>query len=289
MTLHLVRMVLITGLLVLCMVYPYLPGKYDVVALPLSSAVQLLAAVGLLFLPIGIPWLVYELRKRARGDRHPSARPKGFYFAAIALITASLLAILISLGLFLGFGVSFGVLTLAVSMYALVQCIPRVREMRKAESAAIDPTPIYLVLLPPALLLFQGMLAGPLTDFSRGRAIARSAEIVDALEKHRAAHGRYPTSLLAVHDDYSPAVSGIEKFHYAASGDAYHLVFEQPRFLWDDLGVREFVVYNPLDEHAMAGHAAWILKWSPDAWPARHGWFAAHDAEVPHWKRFLFD
>jgi hypothetical protein len=41
---------------------------------------------------------------------------------------------------------------------------------------------------------------------------------------------------------YSPSVVGIDKFHYASNDDAYNLFSEQPRFLLDNLGTREFVV-----------------------------------------------
>lgn len=89
--------------------------------------------------------------------------------------------------------------------------------------------------------------------------------------------------------DYSPSVVGIERYHYAPRGEAYNLAFEQPRFLFDDFGVREFVMYNPRDEQIMPSHASWILIWSPEDLARQQGWFAVHDAAQPHWKQFWFD
>ena len=66
MILHLLRIIGITTLVTLCVVYPFLPGQYDSLAMPLSIMAQFSAVVGLLFVPIGILWLVYELHQQIR-------------------------------------------------------------------------------------------------------------------------------------------------------------------------------------------------------------------------------
>jgi hypothetical protein len=250
---------------------------------------QLFGAAGLLLLPIEVPWLVYEVRKRAQRNRNLPNTGKGYYFAMASLIAASLVALVVSLVIFLGSGISFGVVTLALWFYALSRLIPRLKLLKKAEAENINPAPLYLIFIPIALLLFQVLLAGPVTEFSRNYAITKSAELINEIERHHAVHGRYPSSLLAVNKDYSPSVVGIEKFHYAPNGEAYNLFFEQPTFLFDNLGTREFVMYNKLDEHIMPSHAAWLLEWSLEELAARQGWYAVHDASSPHWKYFWFD
>ena len=289
MTLHLLRIVGITMLIVLCMLYPFLPGKYDGLAMPLSTIVQLFGTTGLLLVPIGLLWLVYEIKKRAQSNRDLQRPIRGYYFGMASLIAASIIAILVSLGVLIGFGISFGVITLALWLYVVARLVPRLKLLKKAEGENIDPTPFYLILIPLAALLFQVMLAAPVTKFSRNYAITQSVELINEIENHRAVHGRYPSSLLAVWKDYYPGVVGTEGFHYAPRGDAYNLMFEQPRFLLDNLGTREFVVYNKLDEHVMPSHAAWLLRWTPEQLERRQGWFAVHDASSPHWKYFWFD
>jgi len=135
-----------------------------------------------------------------------------------------------------------------------------------------------------SILLVVGII-----QLCRNYAIANSAEIINDIEEYHAMHGRYPNSLQAVWKDYYPSVVGIEKFHYAPDGDAYNLFFEQPRFLFDNVGTREFVVYNKLDEHAMISHTAWILILTPEELETAQGWYAVHDAPSPHWKYFWFD
>lgn len=281
MTIHLVRMGGITMLLVVCMLYPFLPGDYDPLATALSTMAQLFGTVGLLLVPVGVAWLLYEARKRNTGRR--------YYFAMTSLIAASIVAIAVSVVMFFVVGISFGVLTLALGFYTVFRVIPKLKQMKEAETAFLNPTPFYLVFIPIASLLLQLTLAASATEFSRNRAMMMSGELINEIEKHHAAYGRYPSSLLAVWKDYEPCVVGIEKFHYVPNGNAYSLFFEQPRFMLDTIGTREFVMYNKLGEHVMPSHAAWILRWTPEELKSRQGWYAVHDASSAHWKSFWFD
>lgn len=285
---HLARIAGITMLGVLCMVYPFLPGKYDALALPLSTIAQVFGAAGLLLVPIGALWLGYEARTRGR-NRVIATTGRGYHFALASVITASIAVLAATLVVSLGIGISLGVLVLTLWVYAVYRSIPRLRLLKRAEDTGINPTPFYLLFIPVALLLFQMTLAAPVTELSRNHAIMKSAELINAIEKHYAVHGRYPSSLRAVWPDYYPSVVGIEQFHYAPNGKAYNLFFEQPTFLFDNLGTREFVMYNKLNEHVMFSHAAWILTSTPEDLAARQGWYAVHDAPHRHWKYFWFD
>jgi hypothetical protein len=161
--------------------------------------------------------------------------------------------------------------------------------MKKAEIESINPTPFYLIFLPVILLLFQLVLAVPITELSRNYAIAQSAEFIDDIEAYHNEYGHYPVSLQAMWKDYYPDVVGVEKYHYSSYGESYNLYFEQPRFLLDNLGTREWVVYNPDDDQRMYSHTAWFLLLSPEELERSQGWYAVHDAATPHWKYFWFD
>jgi hypothetical protein len=278
---HAILIGLLVALLALCTVQPFLPGRHDPVAVPLSVAAQLLGAAGLLLVPIGLPWLIVELRGRAGATTR-------YRFALAALGAASILATVASLILGL-VGLSVGAGLLAASVYAVVRLLPRARRLRAPPAASFHPAPLYLVLVPVAAVLAQVLLAAPAAEFSRNTAITASAELIDEIERHRATFGAYPSSLAAVWPDYHPAVVGIERFHYVPNGEAYNLFFEQPRFLFDNLGTREFVMYNRLGEHVMPSHASWILLWSPEELRATQGWYSVHDAGQAHWKYFWFD
>ncbi|MDZ7267575.1 MAG: hypothetical protein ONB48_19340 [candidate division KSB1 bacterium] len=288
MTLHLARVGGITLLMGLCMIYPFLPGEYDVLAVPLSTMVQLLGAAGLLLVPIGALWLVYEVRARAQKKRNLHNPERGYYFAIASVITASILATAVSFGV-CSISIALGVLLLALWFYNMYRLLPRLRLLKKAEAENINPAPLYLLVVPFAALLFQVVLAAPLTEFSRKRAIANSNEFVRDIEAYHDRYGHYPVSLAAMWKDYYPDVVGIEKFHYSQFGESYNLFFEQPRFLFDNIGTREWVVYNPNDEHRMFSHTAWLLLLTPEELERSQGWYAVHDAKVPHWKYFWFD
>src|SRR6202008_2386911 len=124
--------------------------------------------------------------------------------------------------------------------------------------------------------LLQLLLAAPATEFSRQHAIAASAEMIADIEEYRAEHGTYPETMVGMHLDYHPSVIGIERFEYARRGDGYDLCFKQPRFLLDDLGAQEVLVYNPRDEHMIMSHAAWNLVWAPGEEDVQQGWFSVH-------------
>jgi len=286
---HAVRIAAIVFLTALIMVYPFLPGQYDVLAFPLSTIVQLLGTVGLLLVPLGALWLVYELRKRVRRNRNLPITNREYYFAVISLIAAALLFILISLFASFGIGISFGVLTFILWLYAISRLIPVLKLMKKGETENINPTPFYLIFVPLIILLFQLTLAAPLTEFSRNRAIANSNEFISDIEAYHDEYGHYPVSLVAMWKDYYPDVVGVEKYHYLPYGQSYNLFFEQPRFLLDNIGTREWVVYNPDDEQRMYSHTAWFLLLTPEELDRSQGWYDVHDAGSPHWKHFWFD
>jgi hypothetical protein len=286
---HSVRIAAIIIVTVLIMVYPFLPGQYDVLALPLSMIGQLLGTVGLLLVPIGGLWLVYELRKRVRRNRNLPAPNREFSFALISLTVASILVILISLFATFGIGISFGVLTFVVYLFAVSRLISGLKLMKKGETENINPTPFYLILIPSVILLFQLTLAAPLTEFSRNRAIAKSNEFIGDIEAYHDEYGHYPVSLVAMWKDYYPDVVGVEKYHYLPYGQSYNLFFEQPRFLLDNFGTREWVVYNPDDEQRMYSHTAWFLLLTPEELERSQGWYAVHETSSLHWKYFWFD
>jgi hypothetical protein len=249
----------------------------------------LLGAAGLLLVPVGVLWLIAEMARRAQRNRTPPNPLRGYYFALASLTAASVLVIVISLLVLFGSSTSLGILTLVLWFYGVSRWMPKLRRLKMAETETINATPLYLTVIPLAVLLFEVVLAAPLTEFSRNHAIANSNELVSHIARYHAEYGRYPVSLAAMWKDYDPDVVGIEKFHYAPYGASYNLFFEQPRLLFDNIGTREWVVYNPNENHRMFSHTAWFLLLRPEELERSQGWYAVHDAKVPRWKYFWFD
>ncbi|GIH28373.1 hypothetical protein Aph01nite_66830 [Acrocarpospora phusangensis] len=271
----------IAAFLVLLLLYPFLPGAYDSLAMPLSMMVQIFGGVGILVVITAIPWLIYEVWNKRKRKSH--------YFAIVSMGTSTIVALAVSLAAAAQFGLSLGVLSFTLWIVALMRWARRMTLLKTAETRRFNPAPVYLVLLPLIALAGQILLAAPLTTSSRDHAIANAAELVRDIERHRAEFGSYPESLLAVWPDYLPAVTGIEKYNYAKSGESYNVSFEQPRFFFDIFGTREFVMYNPRDEQLMPSHASWILIWPAERIRTTQGWYASGDTGTPHWKYFRFD
>ncbi len=276
---HVLGIAATTAGIILCTVLPFLPGRYDPLAVPLSMMAQLFGRVGLLLLPLGILWWGSEYFNRPPGVRRA--------FAVAALIGVSIVGLIVSLGAFQE-SLALGIGSLAVLASAVWRLCPRRGAMVIRPARTINPGALYLFLVPVAVASIQIGLADPMVEFSRSRAIRNSAALIADIEQHRAANGRYPPSLVSVNKDYWPNVIGIREYLYEPNGDAYNLLFEQITF---GLGIREIVMYNPLDQQVMTSHAMDVLQLTPSQLQLdrTRGHNAVHAASQPHWKYFWFD
>lgn len=286
MTTHLTRIGGSIALIASCTFYPFLPGRYDGAAAPLSFMMQAFAIGGLLVVPIGICWLAYELRSRRR-PRAKASRAR-YYFSLISLCACSFVVIAVCFATFVVVSPSVAVLALALSTFGVWRLRRGSKPLEEPRAGHWNAAPLYLVAIPIGAVILQLGLARPMREFSRRHAIEHSAELIADIEAYRAAHGEYPAFLHAAHKDYHPSVIGIEQFHYAPHRGGYNLFFERPALLVE-LGRREFVVFNARDEHVMMSHAAWILAGPPAELERRTGRPAVHDAPWPHWKYVWFD
>ena len=202
------------GLLTFCTFYPFLPGEHDDLAVALSAVAQVVALAGLLFVPIGALWLAHEAWGNASRKGPSPRRPTSSYYARACVIGFGIVAVVMSAAAWGNSGRAFACGTLAFSVFVISRLLPALHA---------GSTPLCLIAVPIVAVLPQVLLADRLTEFSRSRAIANSVELIDALEKHHAAHGQYPASLNGMSPDYKVFVIGIRQFHYTPHGDAYSL------------------------------------------------------------------
>lgn len=59
---HIVAIPAAAALIIAFMFYPFLPGRYDGLAVTLSAMAQVFAVAGLLLVPLGALWLAREIR-----------------------------------------------------------------------------------------------------------------------------------------------------------------------------------------------------------------------------------
>jgi hypothetical protein len=271
---HLVFAVSISLLLILIIIYPFLPGGYDSLALPLSTIIQVVSVIGIVFVPMGILWVM---------------RPQSIYSIARAIsITGILIAIIVSVLAISTVGFSFAFLTALIWIGIGLRIRKWLHSLKHQTPSHVHPFALYLIVIPLLLVASQFLFARPLTEWGRNQAIMNSQEFIEDIEAYHAKHGTYPVSLIAQWKDYDPNVVGVEKYHYAPQGDSYNFFFEQPRFFFEDIGIHEWVVYNPKGEHRMYSHTAWMLQ-SPEELERSQGWYSSHNTPHPNWKYFLFD
>ena len=278
---HLAAIGAIVTFVVFCMFYPCLPGGYDALAPGLSAMAQTLGIVGLLLVPAGVLWLVYESRSGRKERRYD--------FALVSVIASSIMALAVSISALASAGLALGGGTLVLWTWVGRRIFPVLKRLKGTGGDDFNPAPLYLFFIPGIAFLAQAGLAAPVTEWSRNRAIANSATLIDDIEAYHAAHGEYPESLGGLHPDYKPQVVGIRQFHYVPADGTYNLSFEQPIVSLAALGTRELVVYNPLDKHLALSHAAWNLTRRPEDLADRQGWYVVRDTTKPHWKYFRFD
>src|SRR5688572_29232947 len=205
---HVVRMTAMTASIILCTFLPFLPGRYDSAAVPLSMAAQVLGWLGLLLVPIGGLWMAVE-----RGSRSGRTR---YSFALIALIVSSVVWTLVSIVAVVE-SIALGIIALGLGAYAVVRLWSRARALRSATPDTASAVSAYLIIVPVSVLLLQLALADTATESSRARAIRNSAQLIADIEQHRVVNGRYPLSSLSVQPDYKPSVIGIKEYRYEPS------------------------------------------------------------------------
>jgi hypothetical protein len=293
MSRHIGQIAAISLVALTCMFYPFLPGTHDRLAVTLSMMARMLGWGGLLLLvPIGAVWLSYELIKRKATTLLVSRQDKGHYFAVATMAASIVAAAAAALAALTHTGVSLGIGVLLFWAYVVWRFVPAWKRLKKEGAGGFNPTPLYLLFVPSILVVAQLTLLKPAVEFSRKRAILGSREFINAIEAYHAAHGQYPPSLASEVSDYDPSVIGVERYHYEPSGRAYNVFFEQLTF---PIGMREFVMYNPLDEHTFMVHDQDILESPQEQVDAERRFHALHHAYVvpppspPHWKYFWFD
>lgn len=286
--LHVVGIAASAGLLVACLFLPFLPGSHDPMAVIASLAAQCLGFAAVLLVPLGAAWLIVGVRARKRAAHEPRASGSHANFG-FALATACVLALFVALacfGAFVSGSPTLGCAILVVSACGFAGAARRLRKLKQVRASSFHPLPLYLVVVPLAVLSARALFLEQAVASSRNRAIRNSAELIRDIEAFHSERGHYPLSLAAVHRDYEPRVIGIAHYDYEPRGAGYSVFFEQCAA---PLGTREIVMYNKLDEHALPSHDSDILLWTSEQLAARAGHYAIRNADSPHWKYFWFD
>jgi len=281
---HAMQLLVAAGFIIVCTVLPSIPGTYDGLAVTIAGMAQLVGWASILLVPLGAVWLFYEVRLVRRAPRGRDLCP---WFGAAAIAACTLVALGFAMVALLSLGPTLAVALMTLWLYVFARLVAKRKIPPSLPDRRFDPAPLYLVVVP---LAAAGALFGLVPrayEFSRNRAMENAEPLINDIERYRTANGSYPRFLLSVHKDYHPGV-GVDRYHYAPHRDAYNLYFEH---VSEQLGIREFVIYNPRGEQVMTSHALDLVQLTPAQldveWTRGHN--VERDAPRRHWKYFWFD
>lgn len=267
-----IRTVLFAAVLILVVVLPHLPGRYDALATTLSFLTQVASYASLLLAPLGLAWMV-------SGGRARLWYRLALALAVIIVFVTTLAAVAVNqlaMGMILGFG---GIIFLRCAHRRSLAGTERSYEGR-------NPVAIYLAFVPVLLVTFIVTLLPRAAEWSRRQAIRHSATLIAEIESFRQRRGHYPISLQSLNRDVPTGVVGIERFHYEPNGEAYNLYFVRPAIALDAV---EVVMFNPRDEHRFTSHELDILQYDGEQLDLRRGDRRRTPLPQPHWIAILFD
>lgn len=255
-------------LVVICLLLPYFPGRYDSVSQVLSAMVQITGFFGLLVVPVAIVWLVQEIKKTGNDSTTIIASRISYYCALIATCLCSILFLFFVLTFFVAAGVLAGITSFAVLVFLWYKLIPSLKKLKDKPNKKFNATPAYLLSVP--LLAVAGCMffLKPASEFSRNLAIREAETLINSIENYYNEKGSYPESIDDLPSVPKPSVIGIDNFQYEKNGDGYNLSFEQRQHAY---ATKEVVMYNKNDQHTVKGH------------------FASYNAGRPHWKYYWLD
>ncbi len=265
---HWLQLVSLNLVVILCIFLPFIPGPYDNLSLGLSALAQVSGLIGLPLVPVGIFWLIQEIKKKT-GQANPQSHwGSGYYYAITATFICALISLFILLVLLMMIGPSAIVIALLVMGFSLYKIWPTIKNLKNNKRTLFNVAPLYLLSIPLLAFSVRMFFIGPISDYSRNYAIEQGQGMIQAIENYYEKKNHYPESIECLHDTPKPSIMGIEEFQYARNGDAYNLSFVQWAHVF---ATKEVVMYNKNDEHNVIGH------------------FASYDANQPHWRYYWLD
>lgn len=262
----------LTLVLILAMLLPHLPGRYDASAATLSFVTQVASYASLLLAPVGVAWVVS--RRRARLWYRFALVISGFiaFASAVAAVAVNNLAFGVILGLLIVLG---------------IQATYRRTLANLDRGDGVGPAfPVTLVCVPLVLVGFIAVAMPRAAAWSRDRAIQHSAALIAEIEAFQQRRGHYPLSLQSLNRDVPTGVVGIERFQYEPNGEGYNLFFVRPTV---SLDAQEVVMFNRRGEHRFTSHELDILQFDGEQLDRRRGDRRRTTLGQAHWVSIIFE
>lgn len=263
----------------LLMFLPFLPGKYDSLAVSLSYMIQVFSFSALLFIPLGVWWLFMGLTGK---------KPKFWIIEKLSLMVAGVVGISMALAVAVRDHYILGVFIIVIILYLIVMGYRKANINSATVKTPFIPIALYLIIIPVVLIVTRSIFITRAAEYSRKLAIENSASLIQDIENYYQKENQYPVSLQALHgdSDYPTGVIGIHQYLYERNGDAYNIYFEHLSTKFD---MEEIVMFNKFDEHQFTAHTKDILEFTGEELSVRRGDRRKFKLPAPHWVYFEFD
>ncbi len=258
--------------LMLAMLLPHLPGRYDGSAATLSFVAQVASYGSLLLAPVGVAWLV---NRRRVCSWHKLATVVTVFLALVSAVAAVAVNHL-ALGVILGL----------VTILGIQAAYRRTRANIQSGAGESATLPLALVCVPVVLVGFVTLAMPRAANWSRDRAIHYSATLIAEIESFQQRRGHYPLSLQYLYRDVPTGVVGMERFQYEPNGDSYNLYFVRQAV---PLDAQEVVMFNPRGEHRFTSHELDILQFDGEQLDRRRGDRRRTPLAQQHWISIIFE
>lgn len=266
-------LLLVASLLIGISFVPFLPGPYSTVAIGASALVQMFGFFGLLLVPVGLVWLLLQLRTKQEERKVPDRWANGYYLSLLVFILViGFLILLLAVG-FYQVGIRERIFFMCFIGVLIAFCYAGTARLKNSRPEKSNFLSLYLIVIPLAAWCTKNFWVEKIADISRDKAIVQSLPLIDALEEYHSKNGRYPFTLNELKGKYLPVIPnsgviGIKPYAYEKTGDSYQLSFVQ----WLHWGAtEEKVIYSRFNQEQIKGY------------------FAGFGTKYPDWRYYWFD
>lgn len=240
-----VNLILFNVLVLVVISLPFLPGPPNRAVIGLSGFLQSAGFLGLVFIPVGLIWLIIEIIRLRLPSRAAVLSGWAYGFGITALVMVMFFSVIFCTISFFEAGVGWGMVASLTFIIVFIFLFKALRKQRKKQFP-FSPACLYLLSVPLIALTARKVVIEPLSGMSRTKTIKQADQIIAAIERFNEKNFRYPESLAELQQSDAsvnsmPAVMGVLNFRYNKLSKGYSLSFSQ----WLEMGsLEEIVLYD---------------------------------------------
>src|SRR5690349_14293194 len=179
---HVFLILLITALIVTGIFLPFMHGDYDHFAIGISTTVQFGAFTSLLFIPVGLIWLLMDFIKNKKSD---SSTKNTAIFRKITIGITVIVILASALGAFASQNRSSSIIILLAGPFILSAINKKRRSLQSESSVGYHATPFYLTLIPLTVIFIRLTFFETIKNQSTDNVIKQSEQLIQDIESYK--------------------------------------------------------------------------------------------------------